>query len=138
MIFSGGDKVEVSSQADGFVGSYFSATVMSELMNEGYVVQYMRLLKEDMSSPLREIVAADEVRPFPPKILATEFRLGDKVDAFANDGWWVGKITGKNGAKYFVYFETTGDEIAYPVSHLRVHQEYVDGKWVSSKNRVLC
>ncbi|KAK2996756.1 hypothetical protein RJ639_026272 [Escallonia herrerae] len=96
MIFSGGDKVEVSSQADGFVGSYFSATVMSELMNEGYVVQYMRLLKEDMSSPLREIVAADEVRPFPPKILATEFRLGDKVDAFANDGWWVSKITGKN------------------------------------------
>ncbi|KAK3008403.1 hypothetical protein RJ639_013933 [Escallonia herrerae] len=83
--FFGGDKVGVSSKADGFVGSYFSATVISELMNEGYVVQYMRLLKEDMSGRLN--------------------------------------------------FETTGDEIAYPVSHLRVRQEYVDGNWVSSKNR---
>ncbi|KAK3004537.1 hypothetical protein RJ639_018835, partial [Escallonia herrerae] len=127
MGFRRGDQVEVSSKEDGFAGSYFAATVVSELTKEEYIVQYMTLLKEDKSGPLREIVAPDEIRPVPPEIPATGFNLRDLVDAFANDGWWVGKITGKIGAKYFVRFQSTGDEGAYSLSDLRVHQEYVNG-----------
>ncbi|KAK3008399.1 hypothetical protein RJ639_013929 [Escallonia herrerae] len=135
MVFRRGDEVEVSSKEDGFVGSYFPAKIISELMKKEYIVQYKTLLREDMSGLLREIVAADEVRPVPPEVSASGFSLCDEVDVYANDGWWAGKVTGKVGGKYFVYFETTGDEIAYPLSNLRVHQEYVNSKWVSSSFR---
>ncbi|PRQ44964.1 hypothetical protein RchiOBHm_Chr3g0484961 [Rosa chinensis] len=32
-----------------------------------------------------------------------------------------------------VFFETTGQELDYPVLKLRVHQDWRNGKWVSSK-----
>ena len=57
----------------------------------------------------------------------------DKVDAFDNYGWWVGKVTGQRGPLYFGFSETTGDEIAYHVSRLRIHLDWANGKWVSSK-----
>lgn len=97
-------------------------------------MQYKTLLKDDLTAPLREIVAADKVRPVPPEIPVTVFGMYDKVDAFDNDGWWVGKITGKIEGMYYVYFETTKDEVKYPLNRLRVHQDWVDGKWVSSYN----
>ena len=128
--------MEVASKEEGFNGSYYAATVISELLKKEYIVQYKTLLKDDLSVPLREIVAVDEVRPAPPEIPATGFGLCDKVDAFDNDGWWVGKITGKIGNKFFVYFETSGDEIAYQLENLRVHQDYLNGKWVCSRKRV--
>ncbi|KAI8006259.1 Protein AGENET DOMAIN (AGD)-CONTAINING P1 [Camellia lanceoleosa] len=130
MRFRRGDRIEVASKEDGFVGSYYSATVISELMKKHYMVQYKTLLKEDEAGPLREIVAADEVRPVPPEIPATGFGLYERVDAFDNDGWWVGKITGRLGPKYYVYFEKTGDEIAYPLAQLRIHQDWLNDKWV--------
>ncbi|CAK9186254.1 unnamed protein product [Ilex paraguariensis] len=126
MVFRRGDRVEVASKEEGFNGSYYAATVISELLKKEYIVQYKTLLKDDLSGPLREIVSVDEFRPAPPEIPATGLGLYDKVDAFDNDGWWVGKITGKIGNEFFVYFETTGDEIVYPLENLRIHQEYVD------------
>ncbi|CAK9183941.1 unnamed protein product [Ilex paraguariensis] len=136
MVFRRGDQVEVASQEEGFKGSYYTATVISELLNKKYILQFKTLLKDDLSGPLREIVAADDVRPAPPVIPVTGFGLYDKVDAFDNDGWWVGKITGKIGNKFFVYFETSGDEIAYQLENLRVHQDYLNGKWVCSRKGV--
>ncbi|XP_059663245.1 protein AGENET DOMAIN (AGD)-CONTAINING P1-like [Cornus florida] len=135
MGFRRGDQVEVASKEEGFLGSYYAATVIVEILKKEYIVQYRSLLKDDMSGPLREIVTAGEVRPRPPQIPATSFGLYDNVDAFDNDGWWVGKITGKVGLEYLVYFETTGDQIAYPMSRLRVHQEWLNGKWVSTNRR---
>ncbi|KAL9145770.1 hypothetical protein ABFS82_13G065400 [Erythranthe guttata] len=133
--FRRGDLVEVASVEEGFVGSYYEATIVTDLvmMNE-YIVQYKTLLKEDLSGPLREVATAAEVRPRPPKIPppANEFRLYDVVDAFDNDGWWAGKITGRTGdGRYYVFFETTGDELPYPKDTLRVHQDWVNGNWVS-------
>lgn len=139
MEFRRGDKIEVCSKEEGFVGSYYEATVVSQLRKDLYVVQYKNLLEDNNESePLVETVRAGEVRPVPPQILASEFGLRDVVDAFDNDGWWVGTISGKNGSDdYFVFFETTGDEIAYPVSRLRVHLDWVKAKWVSPKQRWL-
>ncbi|OVA08045.1 Tudor-like [Macleaya cordata] len=90
----------------------------------------------DETRLLREIVDASNVRPFPPEIEVSEFSVLDKVDVYANDGWWVGRISAiADSSRYFVYFESTGDELAYPISKLRVHQELENGKWVVSHYR---
>ncbi|XP_052880026.1 protein AGENET DOMAIN (AGD)-CONTAINING P1-like [Gossypium arboreum] len=85
-MFFQGDKVEVCSKEEGFLGSYYQAKILSPLNdNTLYRVQYKNLVEEeDQTRPLVEIVSADEV-----------FHYLDSVDAFDNDGWWVGKITGR-------------------------------------------
>ncbi|OMO66256.1 hypothetical protein CCACVL1_21245 [Corchorus capsularis] len=135
MAFEVGDKVEVCSKVEGFVGSYYEARVVSKLNDGGYKVRYKNLVEEeDHSRLLVEKVSADEVRPMPPRIggKGTQFSYfeKEKVDAFDNDGWWVGNVTGKDDSKYWVYFETTGDHIAYPVSRLRKHLDWSNGFWV--------
>ncbi|XAR49546.1 hypothetical protein NMG60_11032787 [Bertholletia excelsa] len=128
-----GEQVEVVSKEEGFVGSYYAATVIAEIKTRKVMVQYKKLLKEDESGPLIEIVARNDLRPVPPEIPANGFDLFDRVDAFDNDGWWVGKISGRVGSMYYVYFETTGEEIAYSLDRLRIHQDWLNDKWVSSK-----
>lgn len=130
MAYCMGEQVEVCSKKDGFLGSYYAATVVSQVDNNTYAVKYKELLEDDESGQLVERVMKDEIRPVPPKITATAFAYLDEVDAYDNDGWWVGKITGKKGSVYYVYFETTGEEIAYPLSRLRVHLDCSNGKWV--------
>ncbi|KAH0654575.1 hypothetical protein KY289_032253 [Solanum tuberosum] len=138
MGFSRGDLVEVGSKEDGFLGSYYEAIVVCQPLKKDYIVQYKTLLKDDQSDPLTEFVTHSELRPVPPEIPVSRFNLNDQVDAFGNDGWWVGRITGKIGSKYFVYFESSGDECGYFISDLRVHQDWIDGKWVCSKEIVNC
>ncbi|KAL4297500.1 hypothetical protein GQ457_12G009640 [Hibiscus cannabinus] len=136
--FSKGDKVEVCSKEEGFLGSYYEAKVVSPMANNTrYKVQYKNLVEEeDQTRPLVEVVSADELRPVPPPVRASGvFNYLEKVDAFDNDGWWVGTITGKQELKYWVFFETTGDEIAYDVCRLRNHLEWRNDHWVSFKKR---
>ncbi|KAL4332953.1 hypothetical protein GQ457_07G022380 [Hibiscus cannabinus] len=49
----------------------------------------------------KTVSAGNEVRPMPPLITVKEatriFNHLERVDAFDNDGWWVGTITGKQG-----------------------------------------
>ncbi|KAF8409043.1 hypothetical protein HHK36_005115 [Tetracentron sinense] len=137
MVFRKGAPVEICSNQDGFRGSYYAATVLAAVGKDRFLVEYCTLLTDDEKNLLREIVDAAEVRPAPPEILVSDFSVLDIVDAYDNDGWWVGRITGRVPAKYFVYFDSTGDEIAYPSSQLRVHQDWENGKWVSSKKRAL-
>jgi hypothetical protein len=137
MAFFRGGEVEVCSKQDGFVGSYYAATVIRKHGDNSYAVQYKNLLTDDESRPLIEIVDAEEIRPVPPNVSATGFAPCEVVDAFDNDGWWVGKISGWKGSTYYVFFDKYGDEIAYPSSQLRAHLEWVGGKWVSPKKMVV-
>ncbi|WVZ24360.1 hypothetical protein V8G54_002904 [Vigna mungo] len=118
--FRPGDKVEVSSNEEGFFGLY--------------VVRYDTLLEDDESKPLTLTVFPRELRPKPPRIAtSSSFALYQRVDAFDNDGWWVGEITGKVDIdRYYVYFSTTHEEIVYPASAIRVHQEWINGQWIRS------
>lgn len=138
MEFRRGDVVEVASKEDGFLGSYYEAIVVCQPLKKDYIVQYKTLLKDDHSGPLTEFVTVSELRPVPPEIPVSGFDLNDQVDAYGNDGWWVGRITGKIGSTYFVYFESSEDEYGYGISDLRVHQDWVNGKWVCSKEIVNC
>ncbi|MCD7473270.1 hypothetical protein HAX54_015049 [Datura stramonium] len=133
MGFRRGDLVEVASKEDGFLGSYYEAIVVCQPLKKDFIVQYKTLWKDDLSGPLTEFVTLPELRPVPPEIPVSEFNFNDKVDAFDNDGWWVGKITGKIGTKYFVFFESSEDECGYGVSDLRIHHDWIDGKWQQSK-----
>lgn len=130
MEFGSGDIVEVCSKEEGFQGSYYRATIMKKLDANSYQVKYRRLVEEDGSTPLTETVRVDEVRPVPTKVgVKGGFRLYDKVDAFDNDGWWVGKITGKRGSTYYVYFDSCKVEQPFDKNMLRVHQDWVNGHW---------
>ncbi|KAK8618828.1 hypothetical protein V6N13_132807 [Hibiscus sabdariffa] len=93
------------------------------------MVQYKNLVEEnDQTRPLVNIVSADETRPLlrltTPKESTRTFQYLERVDAFNNDSWWVGTITEKRELKNWVYFETTRDEIACPVSRLRNNLEW--------------
>ncbi|XP_010486016.1 PREDICTED: uncharacterized protein LOC104764220 [Camelina sativa] len=139
MEFVKGDQVEVCSKEDGFLGSYFSATVLSktpEGSGSYYKVKYKNLVsEEDESKRLIEVISADELRPMPPKSLPVVFHRHEKVDAFDKDGWWVGEVIGGRSDLYSIYFATTGEELKYPLYRLRRHLEWVNGDWVSSARR---
>ncbi|XP_026411170.1 uncharacterized protein LOC113306450 [Papaver somniferum] len=111
MDFKRVDRVEVSSKEEGFVGSYYSATILAKL------------------APTNEL-------PFLPEIKLSEYSLLDKVDAYDNDGWWIGRISAVlDDSMYYVYFENSRDEIAYPVDKLRIHQEFDNGKWFVTNHK---
>ncbi|MED6149497.1 hypothetical protein PIB30_063075 [Stylosanthes scabra] len=134
--FRPGDKVEVCSKEEGFLGSYYEATVLSRHETGRYVVRYKTLLRDDaVSEPLTKTLFPRDIRPSPPKVYTRgEFSLYQAVDAFDNDGWWSGEITGRIGPHhYYVYFRTTNEEIAYPSSKIRVHHEWVNGDWILSQ-----
>ncbi|XP_055828587.1 protein AGENET DOMAIN (AGD)-CONTAINING P1-like [Solanum dulcamara] len=136
-LFQRGDQVEVASQEWGYIGAYYTATIVSLIGNSHYRVQYTNLVNDDKSDLLEEIVTASEIRPMPPKqhetlLIPEDIRMYDIVDVFDNDGWWIGFISGRHEENYYVYFPTTGDNVAYPPQLLRFHQEWSKGKWISS------
>lgn len=134
-----GSNVETISREDGFLGSYFEAKVLARVSKNKLKVEYLRLLcDDDESKMLKEVVNVADVRPCPPTIQVSGFDVLDKVDAFDNDGWWVGRVTGMSGCnnQYYVYFDSSGDEISYPAHKLRVHQEWEDGHWVLPHRKV--
>ncbi|ESQ36286.1 hypothetical protein EUTSA_v10009453mg [Eutrema salsugineum] len=136
--FVKGDKVEVCSKEEGYVGSYFEAKVLSKLPHRNlYKVKYKNLVTEGEDPlPLIEIISADELRPMPPKLSQPlTFHRDDKVDAFDLDAWWVGYITGRRGNFFSVYFETTNEKCEYSLERMRRHLDLVNGHWVSSATR---
>ncbi|KAG2712521.1 hypothetical protein I3760_04G130800, partial [Carya illinoinensis] len=120
------------------LGSYYEGTVVAEYrINNTYAICYKDLLTEDESHALIEVVGEEELRLVPPKVNMAkddQFVPFEEVDAFDNDGWWVGKISGRKGAsKYNVFFDGYGVEILYPSnSQLRPHLEWIGGQWVSA------
>ncbi|XP_076960399.1 protein AGENET DOMAIN (AGD)-CONTAINING P1-like [Bidens hawaiensis] len=98
---------------------------MSRVGKKTYIVQFRTLLEVDQSGFLREFVTAHKIRPKPNDVVVTDFALGQKVDVFANDGWWVGRIASKIGeTEYLVHFDSTNQDIIYPFANNRVHQDW--------------
>ena len=98
-----------------------------------FVVEYKNLVEDDESKPLTETVYRDEIWSFPLRISTSRFYLEQKVNAFDNDGWWIRTITKKKRRGGDVYFEIFNQDIAYPLSQLSVHQDWVSGNWVPFK-----
>ncbi|KAK9281144.1 hypothetical protein L1049_004038 [Liquidambar formosana] len=150
-IFSKGSQVEVSSDEDGFKGSWFIATILEPPPNsksgskkkkhhrDAFFVEYKSLFADDEGSQrLREHVQASFIRPLPPEIETDDgsFELNDVVDAFYRDGWWTGVVTGVVGnSRFRVFFQNPPEEGEFVRKDLRMHQEWVDGKWVRAEKQ---
>ncbi|XP_031485777.1 uncharacterized protein LOC116254494 [Nymphaea colorata] len=133
--FSRGDTVEVSSDDEGFRGALYTAKIVKLLAGRRYWVEYDTLVSdEDEKKPLKEKIDFWHVRPCPPEVPSDGgFNVYEEVDAFHNEGWWIGVVSKVViGGKYRVYFRDSKEEIEFEQSQLRVHQEWVDGKWVTS------
>ncbi|XP_022757793.1 DUF724 domain-containing protein 2-like isoform X2 [Durio zibethinus] len=138
--FLKGTPVEVSSDEEGFRGAWYLATILeyppksTSKKRKKALVQYRTLLTEDGSSPLTEYVDPAFIRPFPPKEkedVKPGFEVNDVVDARYRDGWWTGVVRKVlEMSKYRVYFDNPPDVIEFDRKDLRVHWDWIDGKWV--------
>ncbi|KAI3506000.1 hypothetical protein L1887_28353 [Cichorium endivia] len=129
-----GTPVEVRSFEEGYQGSWYAAMVVGSVDEGKILVQYETLTTDDEVQPLVEMADASNVRPVPPKIHRIDcYKMLEEVDAWYNDGWWVGLVSKVvNGSKYFVYFWITNEEFEFQHSELRPHQEFINEKWVAS------
>ncbi|CAH8384023.1 unnamed protein product [Eruca vesicaria subsp. sativa] len=129
-----GNQVEVSSVEEGFEDSWFLAKLIEYIGTDKCLVEYEKLKAEDGKEPLREEVNVYQIRPRPPEmVMVHPFEKLDEVDALYNDGWWVGvvkKVLAESS--YLVHFPNTNEVLKFHVSQLRLHQEWIDGKWVAS------
>ncbi|KAI4375847.1 hypothetical protein MLD38_013667 [Melastoma candidum] len=159
---SKGSKVEVTSKSEGLVGSWFEATVLKPPENPWSshkskrlaLIEYVNLVNEEGTLLLREKVDQVLLRPLPPKFVVEvgdDFREGDLVDCFERDGWWTGivqnvarvRVGDGNGGddekeeRYVVEFEDPVHEIEFRKEDLRVHLDWMNGKWFRLRNDVL-
>ncbi|KAJ0613309.1 putative Agenet-like domain-containing protein [Helianthus annuus] len=127
-----------------------------------YLVKYHTLLKEDdVFQPLTEVVDSLFVRPLPPgnvcrnnddnvkvvEVVEGEgdggggFEVGDVVDAYHRDGWWIGVVKSvsvdEGGVKkYVVLFENPVEEFEFEGCKLRFHVDWVDFRWMVPPKKV--
>ncbi|XP_071718718.1 DUF724 domain-containing protein 7-like isoform X2 [Rutidosis leptorrhynchoides] len=144
-----GSRVEVSSDEDGLSGVWFVATVIrpppsisDHTSNNLVYVEYCNLLADDGSTKLREYANVAYVRPPPPldsdsnNNVHSDFELNDVVDAFYSGGWWTGVISSVVDKHNFVVtFQNPPDRLQFHISKLRIHRQWVDGKWVQPRNQ---
>ncbi|OMO86251.1 hypothetical protein CCACVL1_09691 [Corchorus capsularis] len=136
-IFKEGARVEVSSNEEGFEGAWFTGTIVNAVGKDRYLVQYESLRNEDDTDFLREENNTLQIRPSPPIIDVARFKKHQEVDALYNDGWWVGVISRVlSNSKYIVYFRNTKEKLTFKHSDLRLHQDWIDGKWVAASQEV--
>ncbi|KAE8710527.1 Peroxidase 31, putative isoform 1 [Hibiscus syriacus] len=132
-----GECVEVTSDEDGFEGAWFTGTIVKAVGKHRYLVQYDCLRTDDDTDFLKEEFDALHIRPCPPEIfMADAFQKLDEVDAFYLDGWWVGVISkvinSVSETKYEVYFKATQEEMKFKHAELRMHQDWINEKWVTA------
>ncbi|XP_019441210.1 PREDICTED: DUF724 domain-containing protein 3-like isoform X2 [Lupinus angustifolius] len=130
--FKAGFAVEVNSDDDGFRGSWFTGKIIRRLVNDRFVVEYDNLMADESGSKrLREILKLHQLRPIPPVEAGREFKFGDEVDAYHNDGWWEGHVTEECGnGRFAVYFRVSREQIVFQKEELRLHREWFDENWV--------
>ncbi|KAJ7279826.1 hypothetical protein O6H91_14G006300 [Diphasiastrum complanatum] len=126
-----GLKVEVSSDEDGFVGSWYAAKVLCK-RKRYYAIQYDALVTDE-GEPLVEQVLRSQLRPIPPPLLGVrKWAVGDSVEAYDNDGWWMGVVSKllPSSNSFLVYFGSTAEEKEFLPSYMRPRQDWLHGKWV--------
>lgn len=119
-------------------GSYYVATVLAAIGKTRFLVQYQTrsAASGDNAKPLTAIVDAAEVRPLPPEIPVGTLDVSGRVDAYLSGAWRVGTVARRVDPNYIVRLDGSGDEIHCPFYRIRVHLDWVEGKWIYRKNGV--
>ncbi|KAG7596402.1 Agenet-like domain [Arabidopsis suecica] len=129
-MFSSGTVVEVSSDEEGFQGCWFAAKVVEPVGEDKFLVEYRDLREKDGIEPLKEETDFLHIRPPPPRDEDIDFAVGDKINAFYNDGWWVGVvIDGMKHGTVGIYFRQSQEKMRFGRQGLRLHKDWVDGTW---------
>ncbi|KAL6291274.1 hypothetical protein ACE6H2_008784 [Prunus campanulata] len=129
--FSPGTAVEVNLYKEHPFCAWFPAIYLGELGANYFLLQY----KSSNNCDVKVVVGGKQIRPQPPKLAERDFNLMEKVDAFFDMGWWVGKIIKVlTGKKYLVCLKLTEEVKQYSQSELRRHMYWTDGRWVTMIN----
>lgn len=113
---------------------WFPATVLKEIKNSTFLVEVKRSIYngDGEAGTSNVIVDSVHIRPSPPRLEDRKYDLLDKVDALYDFGWRRGVIikilTDRN---YLVSFNRLKNQKEFNHSQLRLHMEWIDGKWVS-------
>ncbi|KAL2501856.1 agenet domain-containing protein [Forsythia ovata] len=128
--FKNGTQVEVSLEDDNFWGPWYTATVIRPHFQED-----PQNSSRVSHTHVREAVDPILVHPIPPHEARWQFNVREDVDAFHNDDWWEGiVITDLDGGRYSVFFRSSRKQIEFDESQLRLHREWVYGKWTKMWN----
>ncbi|KAG4206548.1 hypothetical protein ERO13_A03G017880v2 [Gossypium hirsutum] len=125
--------VEVANDEDGSNRAWYPAIIVTAVGNKRYLIQYTTMRTDDNSNigffgKVRDTL---HIRPRPPDIaVPDQFVMLEQVDAFYKGGWWKGVIIKvlSDDSKYHVYL-ATHEEMEFKHSELRLHQDWIDGKW---------
>ncbi|XP_010541659.1 PREDICTED: increased DNA methylation 1-like isoform X3 [Tarenaya hassleriana] len=141
-----GEKVEVRSFEDGFLGSWHSGTVTA-LEKQARHIRYDHLLSENGGDNVVQTVSVSKVvegariakpssfdgyrgsiRPPSPKILFDkhDLRYGLCVDVYHVEAWWEGVILDhKDGSEEWkIFFPDLGDVMNVGIDSLRISQDW--------------
>lgn len=146
--FSNGAEVEISSDEDGFRGSWYEGIVVRPIQKKQrtnkddddddessnklrVLVEYKTLMADKKGKrPLKEAMTLVQLRPRPPPERRRKFKVSDEVDAYYNDGWWEGVVMEvSSDGKYSVFFRGTRDQLEFEESRIRIHREWANGEW---------
>ncbi|XP_027921532.1 uncharacterized protein LOC114179400 isoform X5 [Vigna unguiculata] len=150
-----GSLVEVFKDGEGFKAAWYKAKVLSVKDGKAYV-SYDFPVDDEGAGPLKEWVSLEGEEYKPPRIriasnitgLRNEgtrkrqraamvdynWSVGDRVDAWVEDSWQEGVITGqnKNDKTITVHFPVSGKTSLFRAWHLRQSFIWKDGKWVEA------
>ncbi|GAV60619.1 Agenet domain-containing protein [Cephalotus follicularis] len=130
MSFSYKEPVEICHKQEGLLVKYYRATLLAAIGRNRYLVRYETRLNHSGTRLLTEPVDAEQVRPLPPPGPYINFIISDRVDAYINNAWWVGKIARKVDPNYYVRLDYNGNEVHCAYYRVRLHLDWVDDKWV--------
>lgn len=138
MNLSKGKKIEVLRTDE---DAWYAATVTRSLPKIGRVsVEFEALFSGDGRSkkPLKETVDFSNVRPLPPPDDSDRaFESGDEVEALRNDGWRRGTVSGVlENSRFLVILSNAKEAKAFGRSELRVHRDWIGGRWISAYEQV--
>ncbi|KAF5198251.1 hypothetical protein FRX31_012165 [Thalictrum thalictroides] len=115
-------------------GAWFPATVLEEVVNGLFWVQYNFSRLGDNEECLKDIVNAQQIRPSPPEDKnGRNFVVLEEVDVFFYFVWWEGTVTEVlAGNQYNISFKHEKKQRQFNQSELRSHMIWSNGKWVQN------
>ncbi|KAK9672769.1 hypothetical protein RND81_12G123400 [Saponaria officinalis] len=127
-----GSRVEVTFPGSGFMVAFYVGEVICVVEDNVFYVKFDHLLDCDGDSPTREVVPIKQLRPLPPFAGRRRFVVGDVLEVFANDGWWVGSVVVdyEQHNCYDVLLNVTGDLVFAEICDIRFHQAWDGVKWI--------
>ncbi|KAK9740670.1 hypothetical protein RND81_03G052600 [Saponaria officinalis] len=126
-----GSKVEATFPGVWFLFAYYAGSLLFDFEDGEYDVEFENLVEADGSAPRKEVVNANQLRPRPPIVFSSSFSIGDLVEVYVHDGWWVGTVTRVYPYNYYdVVLQVDGEVVFIELSKMRLHQVWDNGRWV--------